>query len=127
MKTKLNISDISEVRWKEQGDFESDEYRIIYSGGTESQRRVTLVLDKEIRRKVGSIHQRSDRLMVVKMQAEPVDLVIFQVYMPISDQEDNEIEVLYGNVIFKINTETTKIKKYTKTKTTQKCNDYVKL
>ena len=67
---------MSDVRWKEQGDFGSDEYRIIYSRGTESQRGVAVVLDKEISRKVVSIDQRSDRLIVVKIQAEPVDLVI---------------------------------------------------
>ena len=62
--------------------FDSEEYRIIYSGGTESQRGVVVVVGKEISRKVVSFDQRSDKLIGVKIQAEPVDLVIVQVYKP---------------------------------------------
>ena len=94
-KMEVNILGLSEVRWKEQGDFYSDGYRIIYSGGTESQRGVAVVLDNEISRKVITIDQRSDRLLVVKIKADPVDLVIVQVYMPTSDHEDEEIDAIY--------------------------------
>src|SRR5579864_4975142 len=34
-RNNLNVLGISEVRWTEEGDFESDGYRIIYSGGRE--------------------------------------------------------------------------------------------
>ena len=29
---KINILGLSEVRWEDVGDFESDEFRVIYSG-----------------------------------------------------------------------------------------------
>jgi hypothetical protein len=37
-RAEINILGLSQVRWKGQGDFMSDEYRIIYSGGEKGQR-----------------------------------------------------------------------------------------
>ena len=42
-KCGLNISGLSEVRWKDNGDFISDQFRIMYDGGRESQREVAVV------------------------------------------------------------------------------------
>ena len=38
---------------------------------------------------------QNGRLLLVKIQAEPADLVINQEHMPISKHEDNEVEELY--------------------------------
>ena len=45
-KNNLNVLGLREVRWKVEGDFDSDEYRVCYAGGEESQRGVAIVLDK---------------------------------------------------------------------------------
>jgi exonuclease III len=37
----------------------------------------------------------SDRIIAVKLKAEPVSILIVQVYMPTSDYEDDEVEELY--------------------------------
>ena len=91
----LNILGLSEVRWKEGGDFMSDGMRVIYAGGNENQRGVAVILDGETAKRVTKIVQHSDRLILVKIQAEPVDLVVIQIYMPTSDHEDEEVEELY--------------------------------
>ena len=75
----LNILGLSEVRWKE-GDFMSDGMRVIYAGGNENQRGVAMILDGETAKRVTKIVQHSDRLILVKIQAEPVDLVVVQIY-----------------------------------------------
>ena len=36
----------------------------------------------------------NDRVMVRKLKAEPVSLLIMQVYMPTSEYEDDEVEKL---------------------------------
>ena len=95
VKMKLNIVGLSEVRWKGVGDFMSDDVRVIFAGGEESQRGVAVVLDKDTAKRVTKIIQHSDRLVMVKIEAKPVDLVIFQLYMPTSDHEDEEVEELY--------------------------------
>jgi exonuclease III len=37
----------------------------------------------------------SDRIIAVKFKAEPVSILIVQVYMPTSDYEDNEVEEMF--------------------------------
>ena len=36
--------------------------------------------------------------MFVKIKAEPVDILIVQVYMPTSDHEDEEVEKMYDEI-----------------------------
>ena len=48
----LNILGLSEVRWKEGGDFVSDGVRVMYSGGKESQRGVAVIVDNETAKRV---------------------------------------------------------------------------
>ena len=45
--------------------------------------------------RVTKIVLQNDRLLLVRIQAEPADLVIIQVYMPTSTHEDNEAEEIY--------------------------------
>src|SRR5215469_13433055 len=40
----------------------------------------------------------SDRLMAIKIHANPVDILIIQVYMPTSSHADEEVEVIYAQV-----------------------------
>jgi hypothetical protein len=42
---KINILGLSEVSWKDSGDFMSEDVRVIYAGGKESQRGVAVILD----------------------------------------------------------------------------------
>jgi hypothetical protein len=40
----------------------------------------------------------NDRIIALKLKAEPVDIVIMQVYMPTSEYEDDEVEKLYDTI-----------------------------
>src|ERR1051325_7480407 len=91
----LHVIGISEVRWKENSDFNSDGFRVVYSGGKDRLRGVAIVLDSMTAKRVIEVDQISDRVIVVKLQAEPVDIVLVQVYMPTTDHEDEEIEMIY--------------------------------
>ena len=91
----LNVLGLSEVRWKEGGDFVSDGVRVMYSGGKESQRGVAVIVDSETAKRVTKVIPHSDRMMLVRIKAEPVDIVVIQVYMPTSDHEDEEVEGMY--------------------------------
>jgi exonuclease III len=37
----------------------------------------------------------NDRIIVIKLQAEPINILIMRVYMPTSEYEDDEVEKLY--------------------------------
>ena len=81
----VNVLGLCEVRWIGCGDFGSEGFRVIYSGGEECQRGVAVVLDRMTANKVMDIEQISDRMMMVRIQAEPVNMVIVQIYMPTTD------------------------------------------
>ena len=40
----------------------------------------------------------SDRIIALKLKAEPVSILIMQVYMPTSEFEDDEVEKLYDTI-----------------------------
>lgn len=73
----------------------SDGVRVIYAGGEESQRGVAVLLDREAAKAVTKVVWHSDRLLLVKVAAVPVNLVIIQVYMPTTEHEEEEVEGMY--------------------------------
>jgi len=75
-----------------------DTIRIVYAGGKESQRGVAILLDAEMAKRVTMVTQHNDRLLMVKLQAPPVDMVIIQVYMPTSQHEDEEVDDIYDQI-----------------------------
>ena len=84
----LSILGISEIHWKGQGDLITDEIRMVYSGGERCERGVAILFDKKASERITEIEKISDRLMMVKVSAEPVDIVLIQVYMPTTKYED---------------------------------------
>ena len=80
------------------GDFTSDEYRVIHFGGEKGQRGVAVMLDRMFSDRVTKVVQHSDRLILVRIKADPVDLVVVQVYMPTSDAEDEETKIMYEQI-----------------------------
>ena len=54
-----------------------------------------MVLDRMTANKVMDMEQISDRMMMVRIQAEPVNMVIVQIYMPTTDHDDEEVEKMY--------------------------------
>ena len=92
---KLAIVGISEVRWKEENDFWSEEFRVINTRGLGGQAGVGIVMNREIGSKVIYYKQQSERLILVKINTKPVITTVVQVYMPTSSHEDEEIEEVY--------------------------------
>ena len=55
---------------------------MICTAAKQGQGGVAIILDRETSMRVVTIVLQNDRLLFVKIQAEPADLVIIQVYMP---------------------------------------------
>ena len=71
---------VSEVRWKDGGDFVSYGYKIMYAGGPTCQRGVAVIVEAIVAERVTEIDRFGVRIMVVKVKADPVDMVIVQAY-----------------------------------------------
>ena len=57
----INVMGISETRWHGEDDYKSDSFRIIHSGGEESQRGVAIILDKRSANCVEKVRCERDR------------------------------------------------------------------
>ena len=56
---------------------------------------VAIVVHKSIVRSVFKKIVYNDRIIATKLQAEPISILMLQVYMPTLQHEDNEVEELY--------------------------------
>jgi exonuclease III len=83
------------VRWKGQGEIRSGDYTVYYSRGDRAERGVAIVVHKSVVKSVVKKSVYSDRVIAVKLKAEPVSTLIVQVYMPTSEYEDDKVEGLY--------------------------------
>ncbi len=94
-KTRIEILGLSEVRWKDEGDFYSEGVRVIHSGGKNGQSGVALLIEENTARYVKEIERFGDRLIMVTIEADPMDLVLLQVYMPTSSHAEEEVDRMY--------------------------------
>ena len=92
---KVNILGLSEVRWKGAGEFESDGYKVIYSGEDKHERGVGIILDPDTKKYVKSVWNDSDRILLAILSGKPFDIGIIQVYAPTLDYPEDDIELFY--------------------------------
>ena len=93
-KNGVSIVGVSELRWKGQGELRSGDYTV-YCGGERAEKVVAIVVHKSIVRNVVKKIVYNDRIIAIKLQAKQISILMVQVYMPISEYEDDEVEELY--------------------------------
>jgi len=74
---------------------------VYYFGGERAEKVVAIVVHKSIERSVVKKTVYNDRIIAIKVQVEPIYILMMQVYMPTSEHEDEEVEELY-DIIEKI-------------------------
>lgn len=95
-KTDLDILGICETRWEGNGDYIKDDLRIIHSGNPKGGTNgVAIVLRGRWKENVLNTYHLSDRMMMIKIEAQPTNLYVIQVYFPTSRSSDEEIEGIY--------------------------------
>ena len=94
-KNNESVLGVSEVRWTGLGEIRSGDYTAYYSGGERAERGVAIVVHKSVVRSAVKKIVCNDRIIAVKLKAEPVSILIMQVYMPTSEYEDDEVEKFY--------------------------------
>ena len=80
---------------KGQGEIRSGNYTVHYSVGERAEKGVAIVVHKSTVRSVVKKIVYNDRIIAIKLQAEPVSILMMQVYMPTTEHEDDEVEELY--------------------------------
>ena len=95
-RVNVNILGISELKWTEMSEFNSDDHYIYYCG-QESLRRngVAIMVNKRARNAVLGCNLKNHRMFSVLFQGKPFNITLIQVYAPTSKAE---VELFYEDL-----------------------------
>ena len=98
-RVNVNILGISELKWTRMGEFNSDDHYIYYCG-QESLRRngVAIMVNKRVRNALLGCNLKKDRMISVHFQGKPFNITAIQVYAPITNDEEVEVELFYDDL-----------------------------
>ena len=92
-RVKIDILEISELKWTGMGEFNSDDHCIYYCGQEALRRNgVAITVNKRVRNAVLGCNLKSDRMISVHFQGKPFNISVIQVYAPNSNAEEAEVE-----------------------------------
>lgn len=96
----LDIVGISEMRWPGSGQNIIADHTVLYSGTTTGvhEQGVGMIMTNKMARCISNFIPVSPRVMLVQLQASPVNINIIQVYAPTADKDEQEIEELYHSI-----------------------------
>ena len=98
-RVNIDILGISELKWTGMGEFNSDDHYIYYCR-QESLRRngVAIMVNKIIQNAVLGCNLKNDRMISVRFQGKPFNIPVIQVYAPITNAEETEVERFYEDL-----------------------------
>ena len=81
------------------GEFNSNDHYIYYCG-QESLRRngVALTVNKRVQNAVLGCNLKNDRMISVRFQSKPFNIIVLQVYAPTNNAEEAELEWFYEDL-----------------------------
>ena len=81
------------------GEFNSDDH-YIYHCGQESLKRygVAIMVNKRVRNAVLGCNLKNDRMISVRLQGKPFNIMVIQGYAPTSNAEEAEVERFYEDL-----------------------------
>ena len=99
-RVNVDILGISELKWTEMGEFNSDDHYYIYYCGQESLRRngVAIMVNKRVWNAVLGCNLKNDRMISVSFQGKPFNITVIQVYVPTNNAEEAEVEWYYEDL-----------------------------
>ena len=98
-RVNVDILGISELKWTGMGEFNSDDH-YIYDCGQESLGRngVAIMVNKRVQNAVLGCNLKNDRMISVRLQGKPFNIMVIQAYAPTSNAEEAEVEWFYEDL-----------------------------
>ena len=99
VRVNVDILAISKLKWTVMHEFNSDDH-YIYSCGQESLRKsgVPIMVNKIFWNAVLGCSLKNDRMISVRFQGKPFNITEIQVYTPINNAEEAEVERFYEDL-----------------------------
>lgn len=77
----------------------SDDHYIYYCGQESLRRnRVTIIINKRVQNAVLGCNLKNDRMISVHFQGKPFNITVIQVYAPVSNAEEADVEWFYEDI-----------------------------
>ena len=88
-----DILGISEIKWTGTGEFKSDDHYIYYYGQESLKRNeIAIIVKKILQNAVRGCNLKNDRIISVRFQGKQFNIRVIQVYAPISNAEEAEVQ-----------------------------------
>ena len=98
-RVNIDILGMSELRWTEMGEFNSDDHYICYCGQESLGRNgVTIMVNKRVRNAVLGCNLKNNRIIPVRFQGKQFNIMVIQVYAQTSNTEEVEVEQFYEDL-----------------------------
>ena len=98
-RVNVDILGISKLRWTGMDEFNSDGHCIDYCGQESLTRNgVAIIVNKRVQNAVLGCNLKNDRMISVHFQGKTFSMTIIQVYAPISNVEEAEVERVYEDL-----------------------------
>ena len=95
-RVNVDILGSSELKWTGMGELKSDDHYIYYCG-QESLRRngVAIMVNKRVQNAILGCNLKNDRMISVRFQGKPFNIMVIQAYAPTNNAEEAEVERFY--------------------------------
>ena len=98
-RVNVNFLGISKLKWTGMGEFNSVDHYIYYCGQESLGRNgVAVLVNKRVQNAVLGCNLKKDRMISVRFQAKPFNIMVIQVYVPTSNAEEAEVECFYEDL-----------------------------
>ena len=98
-KVSVNILGISKLKLTGMGKFNSYDYYIYYYEQKSIRRNgVAIIVNERVQNAVLGCSLKNDRMVSVRLQGKPFNIMVIQVYAPTSNAEEAEVEWLYEDL-----------------------------
>ena len=80
-------------------EFNSDDHYIYYSGQESLQGNgVALIVNKRVHNAVLGCNLKNERMILVHFQGKPINIKVIQIYVPITNAKEAEVEQFYEDL-----------------------------
>ena len=98
-RVNVDISGISELKWTGMGDFNSDDHYIYYCGQEPLRRNgVAIIVNKRVQNALLGCSLKNDRMISVRFQGKPFNIMVMQDYALTCNAEEAEVEQFYEDL-----------------------------
>ena len=92
-RVNIDILGISKLRWSGMGEFNSDDHYIYYCGQEFLRRNgVAIIVKQRVQNAVLRCNLKNNRMISVRFQGKPFNIMVIQAYAPTSNAEEAEVE-----------------------------------